>query len=99
MGDIYDAYGTIMSSRASAHQGEIERTAAQFRNILLPVIEQYGVRLERASVLEFGAGWGKNLLALRALGGKLLRGVDISGEQVALGKRLGLAGLQTIKQG
>lgn len=97
MSDIYKDYATMTSATVVPHHNEVLRTAAQFRRVLLPMLRHGGLELERASIFEFGAGWGKNMLAFKALGARDVRGVDISPEQVALGKTLGLAGLSLIR--
>lgn len=96
MSELYRLYATVTNATSLAHAQEVERTAAQFARVLLPTLRQGGLGLERARVLEFGAGWGRNLLALRSLGATALLGVDASEEQVALGRRLGVEGLELV---
>ncbi|MBK9797936.1 MAG: class I SAM-dependent methyltransferase [Holophagaceae bacterium] len=96
MGELYDTYSTIMNGPQLSHQQDIERTSRQFKQVLLPIFQAEGIRIAEASIFEFGAGWGKNLLALKALGARNLQGADISQEQIELGRQLGLDSLRLI---
>lgn len=97
MSDIQRRYTSISGLDALDHRAEAERTARHFREVLLPALAAGGLTLESAKVVEFGAGWGRNLLALRALGARSVRGQDASAEQVALAHRLGLPELVAVE--
>ena len=97
MNNLYQAYSTIINGFDVPFQEEIKRTTGQFEKVLLPILQAEGKSLSDVCVLEFGSGWGKNLLALKALGGRELHGVDISEEQINLGKTLGLENYYLIK--
>lgn len=81
-----------------AHNIDVARTKRQFQHQLFPLLKREGFDVRRSRILEFGAGWGRNLLALNALGAKDVRGIDISPEQVALGRRLGLSNLEILSE-
>ena len=98
MSDIYDIYWTVSSSRVASYSQEVARTAAQFTRVMVPVLRREGIYVADAKIFEFGAGWGKNLLALRALGCRSLYGVDISKEQVDLSRRLGLDAVRLVSK-
>lgn len=99
MNGVYANYSTVTSATRLEHEREIRHTIDSFRLNLLPLLRSEGVPLEQADVLELGAGWGKNLFALRQLGARTIRGVDISREQVELGQRLGLPTLELLSPG
>jgi 2-polyprenyl-3-methyl-5-hydroxy-6-metoxy-1,4-benzoquinol methylase len=90
MSTLYDDYATLTRATGIAHAEDVRRTAAHFASHLLPLLAKLEPGLEQGAWLEFGAGWGRNLLALRELGIRDVIGVDISREQVALAHRVGL---------
>lgn len=90
MTPLYETYTTLTKANTLDHKMEVLRTARHLRCQLLPALLREGCILSKARVLEFGAGWGRNLLALRSLGARQLYGVDISPEQVCLAHTLGL---------
>jgi SAM-dependent methyltransferase len=96
MSSLYDAYATVTQATSLSHSIDVARTAQHFERYLLPWLKRKGCDLKRSRILEFGAGWGRNLLALQSIGAKDARGVDISAEQVALGRRLGLSSLELV---
>jgi SAM-dependent methyltransferase len=98
MSDIYRRYTTITGLAGIDHPREVSLTASHFRSVLLPVLIGAGARLGTATIVEFGAGWGRNLLAIRELGGGNLRGSDASAEQVALARRLGLSQVSLVDE-
>lgn len=93
MGSIYDSYASQTGAATLDHLADVRRVAEHFRNHLLPALPD-GVDITTCSVFEFGAGWGRNLLALAELGVTNLYGVDISEEQVAIGRDLSLQHLE-----
>lgn len=93
MSSLYDTYASQTGSATIDHLTDIHRVADHFRERLLP---QLPVDLETCRIFEFGAGWGRNLLAMAELGAKSLCGIDISKEQVAIGRRLGLSTLELV---
>ena len=99
MSSIYDEYASVTRATEIAHADDARRTAVHFARHLMPRIPQVKSVAERGAWLEFGAGWGRNLLALRELGVRDLVGVDISREQVSLAHRLGLPELRLIDPG
>jgi 2-polyprenyl-3-methyl-5-hydroxy-6-metoxy-1,4-benzoquinol methylase len=98
MSSLYDTYATQTGSDLLDHSADVHRVAEHFRRRLLPALPP-GVDLQRSRIFEFGAGWGRNLLALSQLGATELYGIDISEEQVAIGRRLGLANLELVIPG
>jgi len=90
MPNVYETYSRTTSANSLEHAKDSARVAKHFHRHLLPILQREGCALEKARIFEFGAGWGRNLQALRSLGGKDLRGVDISQEQVELAHRLGM---------
>jgi SAM-dependent methyltransferase len=98
MSSLYDTYATQTRSTDLDHRADIRRVARHLRRHLLPVLPS-GIDLGKSRIFEFGAGWGRNLLALAELGACDLRGIDISAEQVAIGHRLGLDRLELVPPG
>lgn len=99
MSDIYRRYSTLTGVSTVRHMEEVNRTAARLAKVLLPILRRHGIRLSDASVLEFGAGWGRNLLALQRLGCRKFWGVDVSEEQVSVARSLGLTSVAAIRTG
>jgi cyclopropane fatty-acyl-phospholipid synthase-like methyltransferase len=87
---LYRRYATVTRTNSLVFSTEVKRTARQLETRLLPVLKRAGLDLATAQILEFGVGWGRNLLALRSLGARDTRGVDVSPEQVALARDVGL---------
>jgi len=96
MSTLYDTYSTLTQATSLVHNSDVARTARQFQRRLLPWLIREGCDIRQCRILEFGAGWGRNLLALQLLGATDARGVDISAEQVALGLSLGLSSLELV---
>lgn len=99
MSTLYDEYTTVTRATALAHAADAHRTAVHFARHLMPLLPQLASTAEHGAWLEFGAGWGRNLLALRELGVRDIVGVDISREQVTLAHSLGLSELRLIDPG
>jgi SAM-dependent methyltransferase len=98
MSDVYRRYATHAGMAGIDHRVEVERTARHLRKVLLPALAGAGLGLPGARVVEFGAGWGRNLLALRELGAVDLSGFDASDEQVALAHRFGVPDVELVRQ-
>lgn len=92
MSSIYDSYATQTGSFELDHDAEIKKVARHLMDNLLPNLPR-DIDIRKCRIFEFGAGWGRNLLALRRLGAVDLSGIDISVEQVKLGRQLGLTKL------
>jgi len=98
MSSLYDTYATQTGSVELDHRADVQRVAKHFRLRLLPTLPS-DFELEKCRIFEFGAGWGRNLLAMAELGATDLCGIDISAEQVAIGRQLGLRNLELIAPG
>lgn len=98
MSSLYDTYASQTGAENLDHMRDVRRIAEHFRRRILPTFS-IGVELQKCSIFEFGAGWGRNLLAMAELGVSELYGIDISEEQVAIGRRLGLNKLELITPG
>jgi 2-polyprenyl-3-methyl-5-hydroxy-6-metoxy-1,4-benzoquinol methylase len=95
---IYRNYSTITGAASLDLGADVARVAQHYRQHLLGELSALGVQMLGAKVFEFGAGWGRNLLAARELGAIEVCGVDVSEEQVKIGKSLGLASLYVVDQ-
>ncbi len=98
MTSLYDTYASQTGASALDHRADISRVAEHYRRFLLPALRGR-VDLGHCRIFEFGAGWGRNLLALTSLGANDVCGIDISPDQVALGRGLGLASLELVAAG
>ncbi|HSQ30139.1 MAG TPA: class I SAM-dependent methyltransferase [Gemmatimonadaceae bacterium] len=85
--DLYDRY----ASTSSLVGVDVERTIAWTFGYFTEHFRRYLPRERDAAILDFGCGYGKNLVVLRQLGYSNCHGVDLSREQVAFARqRLGL---------
>lgn len=98
MSSLYDTYASQTGAETLDHLTDVRRVAEHFRRHLVPVLSS-NVELDKCSIFEFGAGWGRNLLAMAELGVTELCGIDISEEQIAIGRRLGLTKLELLTPG
>jgi 2-polyprenyl-3-methyl-5-hydroxy-6-metoxy-1,4-benzoquinol methylase len=95
MSSLYDNYATQTGAAILDHQADVNRVAEHFRSRILPYLPT-DIQIADCRIFEFGAGWGRNLLAMAELGATEICGVDISEEQVTIGRRLGLKQLELV---
>jgi 2-polyprenyl-3-methyl-5-hydroxy-6-metoxy-1,4-benzoquinol methylase len=87
---IYDNYTTNIQADKLDHKAQILRVSGFFNKNLIQELCKISKIKNDIKIIEIGAGWGKNLLALKSLGFTNVHGVDISEEQVQLSQNLGL---------
>lgn len=91
LGLLYDRY-TSTSALANA---DVNKTLNWTRAYIKDNFSAFLPRDKNARILEIGCGFGKNLLALQALGYNRIEGIDLSGEQVSYARdTLGLGQVQ-----
>lgn len=91
---LYANYHTTQSGRASGTDARslFDREKEQFRREILPLISEFP---KDARIFDMGCGSGSMLKALQEAGYTNARGMDISEEQVALAKSLGVHNVET----